>query len=320
VLLKTRSFLTQIIKMKQAQLENIVLIVLIIVGVGLGIYYRTQGDNQLSAILFSLAFASVLYKFLGGTQAENSLSVGVVKFGGSAAVLGGFIWLLSQVIFKESTPSIFTGNTLDFQIEPATGWYAADTKTGTPIELKLAAGDTSLQLPFHEVRKDRIKNRRYQLEEFEDSHFYLSPVGNKEDTLGQVYLSDISGESLMQAGGDLAVKDVFIFKLFPQKFNNRTSVEIENDLVRRGRRETVFPFPFIIKALGTVYSIKNRSDNSPILVDQEVNQKQPIIIPEVQQDGTTDYWIAYILHANMLSTDITQHYMEWTVPRVTTGK
>ncbi len=302
--------------MSQAKLENIVLIILIITGVSLGIFFRTAGDNQLSAILFSLAFASVLYKFLGGMEADNSLSVGVIKFGGSAAVLGGFIWLLSQVIFKEEITPIIAGAKLNFQIEPSTGWYPADTKTGAPVDLKLSASDTTIQLPLHDVRTDRIKNRRFQLEEFEDDHFYLMPVGSAEDTLGQVYLSDIMGKSIASQSGELDIQDVFIFKLFPQKEGNRSSSEIENMLVRKGRRETVFPFPFIIKSFGSVFSIKNRADNSPILLDQEVVQKHPIIIPDTQLDGTIDYWIAYILHANMLSTDETQHYMEWTVHRV----
>ena len=302
--------------MSQAKLENIVLIVLIIIGVGLGIYYRTAGDNQLSAILFSLAFASVLYKFLGGMHADNSLSVGIIKFGGSAAVLGGFIWLLSQVIFKEEITPIIAGANLNFQIEPSTGWYAADTKTGALVDLKLTASDTTIKLPLHDVRTDRIRNRRFQLEEFEDSHFYIMPVGNVEDTLGQVYLSDIVGESISSQSGELEIQDVFIFKLFPHKEGNRNSAEIEDILVKKGRRETVFPFPFIIKSFGTVFSIKNRVDNSPILVDQEVSQKNPIIIPQQKTDGTTDYWVAYVLHANMLSPDYMQHYMEWTVHRV----
>ena len=302
--------------MSQAILENIVLIILIIVGVGLGIYFRTAGDNQLSSVLLSLAFASVLYKFLGGTQADNSLSVGVIKFGGSAAVLGGFIWLLSQVIFKEEIRPIITGSELNFQIDPSTGWYPADTKTGAPVDLKLSTADTSIQLPLHDIRIDHIKNRRFQLAEFEDSHFYLTPIGNVEDTLGQVYLSDIIGKSIASQNGELEIQDVFIFKLFPHKKGKRSSAEIENILVEKGRREGVFPFPFTIKSFGTVFSIKNRTDNSPILVDQEVAQKNPIIIPDKQLDGTTDYWIAYILHANMLSLDETQHYMEWTVHRV----
>ena len=302
--------------MSQAKLENIVLILLIIVGVGLGIYYRTAGDNQLSAILFSLAFASVLYKFLGGMESDNSLSVGVIKFGGSAAVLGGFIWLLSQVIFKEDiSPTIASAN-LNFAVEPATGWYPADTKTGALIDLKLNAADTSIQLPLHNVRTDRIKNRRFQLEQFEENHFYIMPVGNAEDTLGQVYLSDIMGQSIASQNGELNIQDVFIFKLFPHKEGNRSSAEIEDILVKKGRRESVFPFPFIIKAFGTVFSIKNRADNSPILMDQEISQKNPIIIPQKQADGTTDYWVAYVLHANMQSSDYTQHYMEWTVHRV----
>jgi hypothetical protein len=302
--------------MSQAKLENVVLIVLIAVGVGLGIYYRTAGDNQLSAILLSLAFASVLYKFLGGTQADNSLSVGVIKFGGSAAVLGGFIWLLSQVVFKEEISIPHAGAKLSFQVEPATGWYAADTKTGAPVNLKLTTSDTTIQLPLHDVRIDRIKNRRFQLEEFENSHFYITPVGNKEDTLGQVYLSDIMGTSIASQTGEFDIQDVFIFKLFPHKVGDRSSAEIENALVKKGRRESVFPFPFIIKSYGTLYSVKNREDNSPILVDQEILQKNPVIIPEIKADGTTDYWVAYILHANMQTTDHTQHYMEWTVHRV----
>ncbi len=303
--------------MTQANLENTVLIILIAVGVGLGIYFRGEGDDQLSAILFSLAFASVLYKFLGGSQEENSLKLGVIKFGGSAAVLGGFIWLLSQVIFKEDVPTIIgESGEISLRTEPASGWYAADTKTGAPIALRLAAGDTTYRLPLHTVRTDRIRSRRYQLSEFEEEHFYLTPVGAPEDTLGQVYLSDILGESIGKKAGDLSAGDAFVFTLFPHLGGKRTSAEIENTLVRSGKRETVFPFPFIIKSYGTLYSVKTRDDYAPIVVDQEVLQKNPLVIPEKQADGSMAYWVLYIVHANFLNTDESKHYMEWTVVKV----
>lgn len=303
--------------MTQAKLENIVLIVLIIVGVGAGIWFRLQGDSQLSAVLLSLAFASILYKFLGGAQEDNSLKLGVIKFGGSAAVLGGFIWLLSQVIFKEEITPIFVGEDLTFRTEPATGWYAADTKTGVPIDLKLEAADTTVQLPLHDVRIDRIKNRRYQLTEFEREHFHILPVGNNEDTLGQVYLSDIVGESISASRrGTLTARDAFVFKLFPHRVGRSSSASVENMLIKRRERETAFPFPFIINTYGTLYSIKKRENLEPILTDQEVLRKNPLVIPEKQADGSTDYWVLYVVHANFLHESESEHYMEWTVVRV----
>lgn len=303
------------LSMSQAKLENTVIVILIMLGVGLGIYFRTAGDNQLSAVLFSLAFASVLYKFLGGTGEENGFQVGVMKFGGSAAVLGGFIYLLSQIVFANDTVNCPDNELLNLRSIPNSGWYIADTKTGEPIEIELGLGDTTLQLPQHQVRYDRIKTRRYQLKEFENEHFFISPLGSESDTLGQVYLSDILGESLSNSVQNIQAKEAYVFKLYPNRGGSRTSAEIEDFLKRTGRRESIFPFPFIIKSYGTLYSIKLRSGET-LYSDREILQKNPFIIPEKKADGTTDYWLLDIVHANFLNADISSHYMEWVVNKV----
>lgn len=302
--------------MSQNTLENIVLVILIGLGIGLGILYRTKGDDQLSAILFSLAFAAVLYKFLGGSQEDNSLSVGVIKFGGSAAVLGGFIWLLSQVIFAGGAIDFPTAGLLNFRSVPSTGWYIADTKTGEPIQVNIEVGDSTLQLPMHKVRTDRLKTRRYELNEFEKEHFALSPLGNSGDTLGQIYLDDIKGESVSGGFGELKASDAFLFKLYPNVRGRRNSVEVENKLVQSGQRESIFPFPFIIKTYGTLFSVKKRDTKEAIVSDREVARSNPFIIPEKKADGTMDYWVLDVVHANSLTADNTQHYSEWSIHRI----
>ena len=295
--------------MTQAKLENIVLLVLIAAGVSLGIYYRTAGDNQLSAILFSLAFASVLYKFLGGGGEQNSLSLGVIKFGGSAAVLGGFIWLLSQVIFVDEAATGLPTD-LNFRTTPSTNWYPADTETGAPTEVALQVGDSTISLPLHDINTEKIETRRFELNEFEDGKFHVQHVGNQQEILGQVLLSDIKGNYKSLVGRCKEPAHIDLFKLYPNRGGQRSTAELENLLIKTEKREQIFPFPFVLRTYGTTFSIKMRNDKSVVTADKEIMQKNPILVEDTTGKCS---WLVFPVHANLVNPDTYNHYSEWVV-------
>ncbi|MFA8449770.1 MAG: hypothetical protein ACEPOW_03660 [Bacteroidales bacterium] len=83
--------------MKHVQL--IANIVLIAIGLIFGVVFFRPGFYDLSLIMFSIALASILYQLLGGIKESNSFNLGAIKFGGSAAILIGFMYFLDQVIY-----------------------------------------------------------------------------------------------------------------------------------------------------------------------------------------------------------------------------
>jgi hypothetical protein len=77
-------------------------IILIGVGIICGSIFFIVEMKDLSLIFFSIALASILYQFLGGIGDTNSFNLGAIKFGGSAAILLGFMWFLkSSTLFND---------------------------------------------------------------------------------------------------------------------------------------------------------------------------------------------------------------------------
>ena len=295
-----------------SKLENTVLTSLIVVGVGLGIYFRMTGDNQLSAVLFSLAFASVLYKFLGGEKDENSLTLGVVKFGGSAAVLGGFIWLLSKIIFVNDALPVPAAN-YNFTTEPSKDWYAADIHTGAPIAVNLSLGDTSLRFPMHEINAEKLQNRRFQLNEIEKGRFNLFPLNDTQNVLGKINLEDIKCSHALVDFKISNEGSITIFTTYPNRSNQRSSEQIEKIEINNNVRERPYPFPFVIKTVGTSFSIKIRGADDYLISDREVVRKTPIIINDPNEQRQ---WFVFVAHASFILENPKDYYVEWVVEEI----
>lgn len=292
--------------MNNNQLENIVIVALIIVGVGAGIYFRTQGDSQLAAVLLALALAAILYKFLGGNQAENSLSIGVLKFGGSAAVLGGFIWLLSEVIFDKDVPP--TGERI-VSVTPTTGWYAAELNSGVALPVSILLGDSIVQT-FPVPARRTLADRSYRLQNSEGDRLPLLPYAGG-DTLGYV-----PRDLIRSFGGDpgtgtdlvLSPSEVISFTLYPNDRTKRSSTQLEQYLIKRGRRESPFPFPFEIRTFGSSFKIQERSGGEVLVSDREVRRNFPFLL----ESGGKRY-LVFAMHANFLLPDQKDHFTEWAV-------
>lgn len=289
--------------MTQNTLENIVIVALIVVGVGLGIYFRTQGDSQLAAVLLALALAAILYKFLGGNQETNRLSIGVLKFGGSAAVLGGFIWLLSQVIFTDKFEVPADEAVVSFL--PADGWYAARTATGAPLSLEVLINDTIVRTI---ARPDALT--------LSERSFKLAPSGNERfplvayagsDTLGFVLRDNIpiesDGSTPVEIPADISVNELYSFRLYPHQNRNRSSADFE-----RKFRQSPFPFPFIVRSFGASFVVEDRDGRTTYISEREVVRKIPYLI---EADGKR--FLLFASHANFILDDLKEHYSEWVV-------
>lgn len=289
--------------MTQTTLENIVIVALIVVGVGLGIYFRTQGDSQLSAVLLALALAAILYKFLGGNQETNSLSIGVLKFGGSAAVLGGFIWLLSQVIFTDRFEVQADEAVVSFS--PADGWYAARTATGAPLDLEVLVNDTLVRT-VNQPDATTLAERSFKLAPSGNERFPLVAYSGS-DTLGFVLRDNIPIQTEegtpIEVPADIAIDELFSFRLYPHQNRNRSSADFE-----RKFRQSPFPFPFVVRTFGASFVVEDRSGRNTLLSEREVVRKIPYVI---EAEGKT--YLLFASHANFILDELKEHYSEWVV-------
>src|SRR3989338_4993260 len=115
-----------------SKIELIIQLALILVGITCGIVFYFYRVPSLSAVMFSIAISSILYRFLGGIGQDSSFRMGAVKLGGSAAVLLGFMYIISTVVFKEVTENM--------SFSPVEGWIPIDPATGKVVTLKVKNG------------------------------------------------------------------------------------------------------------------------------------------------------------------------------------
>ena len=295
--------------MTNSALENTVIVLLIALGVGLGIYFRTQGDSQLAAVLLALALASILYKFLGGNRESNSLSIGVLKFGGSAAVLGGFMWLMSQVIFKNDP---LTASGAAVTVAPSTGWYAADLNNGAPVSVEVFLGDSAVYF-VRQPAVSTLADRSFRLENSPGDRLPLLPYSGG-DTLGYVprdNVRELSGTPTdgTPAGGTItSPTEVTTVTLYPNDRQRRSTTLVEKRLIRANRRESPFAFPFEIRTFGSSFKIQERNGGRTLIEDREVRRNLPFV---VQSGGRS--WLIFATHANFLLPDAKNHFSEWAV-------
>ena len=120
------------------RMENIIVLCLIALGIVIGTVIHFIGDTGLSSVFFSVSLVSILYKFLGGADDENRFTWGAIKFGGSAATLIGFIFMLKVVIFKKDDIVIHN----EWK-EDKHNWVPVSIKTGKVINVKFTSGDST---------------------------------------------------------------------------------------------------------------------------------------------------------------------------------
>lgn len=205
-------------KEKRPDIELIVLLLLIICGMGLGITFYLRGDRNLSAVLFSISLASILYRFLGGIGQENSLGMGAIKMSGSAAVLAGFIYFLNGIL---------GGSDLMHLVEPHDNWIPINPKTGSVVEVVIA---DSIRVPGNSAYVGLRKQNRLRLEQ-SDAFWYVVHE-NSGDTIGKInHLPTITEVSSFNFQS-LVEDDYFTFALTPFMANqtSRKNQNVPEDL------------------------------------------------------------------------------------------
>ncbi len=210
----------------QDKLENIVVICLIVAGVlGGTLFQIIIQNNQLTTLFFSLAFAVILYKLLGSAEDENAFKLGAMKFGGSAAILAGFILLLNNVVFDVQPAVAITTrseengqrnlrlNRLNLDAYPVI--FETDTTTK-------AVGRVSIvNLPddlFNQLGSDRVA-KVFQLKPFgarkstKDIEGFKYPF-HIEVSGGTFDITDEAGEPLDNLEGvEVRTKDLYMIRV-----------------------------------------------------------------------------------------------------------
>ena len=295
--------------MTNTALENIVIVLLIALGVGLGIYFRTAGDSQLAAVLLAIALAAILYKFLGGNKESNSFSVGFLKFGGSAAVLGGFMWLMAQVIFKNEA-SVLPADAR-VSVSPATGWYAADLNNGTPVPVEVLLGDSAVYFVGQPANRT-LAERSFRLENSEGDRLPLLPYSGG-DTLGYVprdNVRELGGGTVDNSGAGGTITsptEVTTFVLYPNDRQRRSTTQLEKRLIRTGKRESPYAFPFELRTFGSSFKVQERDGGRVLIEDREVRRNLPFVVESAGRQ-----WLIFAMHANFLLEPKDQ-FSEWAV-------
>ncbi len=203
---------------KHSKIELIIQLVLIGSGMISGIVFFVMGYYQLSSVLFAIAIASILYRFLGGLGEENSLGMGAIKLSGSAAVLGGFIYLLNGTLSDTDIRHL---------VEPHGNWIPVNPKTGGVVSVVIA---DSIRIPADESYVDLRKSNRLEIAKTDKDWFVIQ--GASGDTIGKVegFEQDLSEPGLNIEG--LVKDDIFSFTLTPFQGNqsSRNSRSVPEDL------------------------------------------------------------------------------------------
>ena len=277
--------------MAKQKIEDVVLISLIIVGIGLGILFFKTGDKDLSPILFSIALASILYRFLGGIGNKDSFSLGALKLGGSAAVLMGFIFFLDQVAFIPSRENF------ELSVSPDENWVPLDLGTGEVKDVVISNG-TGEEKKFPGPAQDlqKRKNHRYKVSGQKD-RFFVTLSSNPADTIGYGEGTDLSISGLSAQAKVSENEGMHIFTLYPYKRPNK-SVQIKE--VKNSE------LPFEISVYGTSFSIEMNGEK--IMQNIEVSRRKAFMVPV--REG---YYIVIIEQADHVKDPKKDRFSKWII-------
>lgn len=278
--------------------ELIANIILIITGIIAGTIFYFIDAKSLSSIFFAMALASILYQFLGGIGDSNSISLGAVKFGGSAAVLLGFIYYLNDYVFS---PPETQHDEIAYSQK---NWIPINTETGKTLSppLTIALGNKVDTFPkpgsdgiraLHNFKVLEVKNNKFAL--------YISDTARR---VGFFNISDLSSESLFN--NIIIDKDetnVQIFTLKPDSENLSSTRFIKR-----------LNLPFEIRVFNeSRFSIT--IDNKPLekFKNREVVPRTSYIIP-VSDD---EIYVAFLEQAsNIVNDDYPERYSKWLVKKL----
>ncbi|MTI30299.1 hypothetical protein [Xanthovirga aplysinae] len=267
-------------------------IILIIMGLTLGIVFFLMEDEKkdLSIVLFSIAIGSILYQFLGGVGESNSFQLGAIKFGGTAAVLIGFMFFLKKVVFVPTVQGP------ELTVSPEKDWIPISTETGKIKPIIISNGKEEKIIPnlLDKSYLNARKRHEYQLSNKNASQFSIELKSNLTDTIGYVDIHNFRTRGLYNIT-EIAKdsKVIQVFTLYPENVNKNSSMKLENVLL-----------PFEIKVFNT-----SRFSIEPFILNQEVVKRSSWLIPF----STDESYIVFLEQAN--SKDSVK-FSKWLVEKL----
>lgn len=279
----------QQININHEKIEMIVIISLIIIGIVMGIVFYYDEKKDISAVMLSIALASILYRFLGGIGQQNSLAIGFLKLSGSAAVLFGFIYGLDQFIFVNEKPDS------GIKISPDKGWIPIDIVSGKVTKVSIEdSNNNKHEFPTTDDYKQKIKKHEYTVYQ-ERTKFKI--VGtHTNDTIGYTKINNWIVDDIFQKIQLIENEDSYRFTLIPDGPKSSTkSVEDVKEL------------PFEIQVFGNA--------RYKILIDDSVISSK-IVMPKTGKlipiPKSKKVYMAYIEQANFMP-DTIENYSKWFI-------
>ncbi len=276
----------------EIEIETIANITLAIIGLVLGIIFFLLGKKDLSLVLFSIAIANILYKFLGGIGEGSTFQIGVLKFGGAAAILIGFMYFFKTFIFIP-TPELYKLEISDKY------WMPISIETGKIKPVIIKSGPQEIHFP-NQSNSEYLENRKkheYQISSKNDNQFSIELKSTPTDTVGFVDINNFKVKGLYNkiVNADDETK-IQVFTLYPDRENYNSSKKIKN-----------VSLPFDIEVFNTSrFSIK------PFYKNLEVAKRTSYIVPFNEDE----LYIVFLEQANSTDTIKTERYSKWLVRKL----
>jgi hypothetical protein len=270
-------------------------VILIGVGIICGSIFFIVEMKDLSLIFFSIALASILYQFLGGIGDTNSFNLGAIKFGGSAAILIGFMWFLKSIVFipgEENKISI-----------KGPKWIPISTETGKTVQISISNGKDTLVFPDSISKKEREAHGLGVLEDEEKKGtFRVKSLRGKGERIGYFELSDLKSSTLFNdVNIDPGEKRIKEFFLYPDSVSRNSTEDYDN-----------LALPFEVKVFNrSLFNIV--VDGKEFIKNYEIVPKTAYLIPYKDD-------ISYIVFLEQASSQINEkyknRYSKWLVTKI----
>lgn len=224
--------------------------ILAVGGIALGILFYSESDTRISCVMFSIALACILYQFLGGIDKDTSFQLGVLKFGGTAAILASFMFLLTAYIMPSQKA----------HLESEEDWLPIAVSDGRVLDVKFISGSDTIYVPENQKKDQYLskrKNHRYKLNDRNDSEFSIEYENNssgKTEQIGFIDTKSFKTKKLFNSV-EIADKEEKIIQVFVLLPDSKDSCSTE------GLKPSI-DLPFEIKLLSpSRFAIITKSDS-----------------------------------------------------------
>ena len=277
------------------KLETIVILCMMVAGFVLGIIFYYDDQPAISAVMFAIALASLIYRFLGGIGDQNSFTLGAVKFGGSAAVIFGFMYGINTFIF--SIPGVEVHAPI--RVQPASGWVPVDLQTGRAVRVQISQSDSLLyEVAANAAWRSKRKTNELELAPGPDTNEYYAIGEANGDTVGYTSLDQLAVDDLYRSLSLSTDRDAYRFVLYPDK-EPRSSKSIEE-----------------IKELPFEVRLQNRARYRVFLGSKTKPVASKVIVPRtgtlLEVPGSNEVYIVFIEQANSLEDNVPD-FTRWIV-------